>query len=162
VIWKSIDENDAGIRSEGGRLVANLIKTLHRVNASALAEYLIELGGVTLLIQIITGYVLTSEASQARIHSESAVQFSELSSSRGQVFPIVQNEGIIALILLYSLSPKCLDRILEYTEPLLVAINCLLDTASLEQNSQKTIENITFMNICQLMLILSRNDGKHV
>ncbi|KAJ3082996.1 Rap1 GTPase-GDP dissociation stimulator 1, partial [Quaeritorhiza haematococci] len=61
LIWKATGDNDTGIRNEGGRAVANLIRTCSGANAPAFMKRIIDANGIPPLIQIITGALITRQ-----------------------------------------------------------------------------------------------------
>lgn len=112
LVWKSTGENDTGIRNEGGRVVVNLIRAIHRTNgtnclisATKFLSMIFDLNAITLVVQIVTGALLIKASQKSDTPSASndddshEVHFNA-PPSMGQVFPLVQNEGIVSLALL--------------------------------------------------------------
>ena len=163
VIWNSTGENDTGIRNEGGRIIANLIKTCHRTHAPQLTEALLESGSITLLIQIISGAVLTVEDAET-LDDEHAHYSAPVGMD--QVFPIVQNEGLVAVTLLCSLCPAALPRIVEFHKHLIHSFKLLLKStdgpgaAFMAPPKDEDMSAISKLNVCQLLLVLCEGSGK--
>ncbi|KAI8822699.1 armadillo-type protein [Fimicolochytrium jonesii] len=121
LIWNATGDNDTGIRNEGGRLLVNLVRAIHRAGPSPLLNTLIKARCIVPLIQIVTGALLTkaraSEAESGPSNTEEEddhhVHF-DATPVEGQVFPMVQNEGVVALILLADASPDSITAISKY------------------------------------------------
>ncbi|KAJ3241821.1 Rap1 GTPase-GDP dissociation stimulator 1, partial [Chytriomyces hyalinus] len=70
-IWKSTGDNLSGIRNEGGRVVANLIRSAHLAGAPLLVKAILVGNGIPPLVQIVTGALLTRPADEPREGAES-------------------------------------------------------------------------------------------
>ncbi|KAJ3130471.1 hypothetical protein HK098_000036 [Nowakowskiella sp. JEL0407] len=124
-IWKSTGENDIVLRNEGGRVIVNMVRVCgHQREANHLLNALIDFNVVTPLVQIVTGALLTrsndSESPEesappnhGQEETEHHVHFDAVPLD-GQFFPIVQNEGIVALIMLLNFKPELVSRVTRY------------------------------------------------
>ncbi|KAH6578663.1 hypothetical protein BASA61_000128 [Batrachochytrium salamandrivorans] len=118
LIWKATDDNDTGIRNEGGRVITNIVRAIHRSKATQFLNILFDLNCITPLVQIVTGAMLTkpiqpSETGDAEFVGDHHVHFDAL-PIEGQVFPLVQNEGLVALTLICSLYPAATSKIVRF------------------------------------------------
>ncbi|KAI9001873.1 hypothetical protein BC832DRAFT_122634 [Gaertneriomyces semiglobifer] len=127
LIWNATGDNDTGIRYEGGRLISHLVRGC--VSSSALIRSLIDANIVPPLVQIVTGALLTkvrsdvSDDSDELSEDEHHVHFDALPTSR--VFPQVQNEGVVALVMLCKVCPDVVGRVARY-EALVGALTSIL------------------------------------
>ncbi|ORY51791.1 hypothetical protein BCR33DRAFT_711986 [Rhizoclosmatium globosum] len=118
-IWKATGDNLTNVRNEGGRVIVNLVRTSHLAGAPQLINVVVQSSGITPLIQIVTGALLTrvnedqkpTDGSQNELHHH--VHFDAVPSD-GQVFPVVQNEGLVALILMANAVPTSIPIITKY------------------------------------------------
>lgn len=98
-IWKAVEDNDTGIRSEGGRCIANLVRVCHQARAHAFIKVVIQARAVPILVQIVTGAILTTDDASQGDDGDRAVHFDAV-SNEANVFPIVLNEGVVALMIM--------------------------------------------------------------
>lgn len=168
VIWNATGENDAGVRNEGGRISVNLLRSLQRYNAPQLSRILLENGSITLIVQIVTGSLLTQPLGDKIADSEpfgDENAFFDAPVGFEQVFPIVQNEGLVFLALFCALCPEAIPRIARFQKHLLHAFKPLLvvekkPSSRLSPDAvTDDIGSITRVNVCQLLLILSQHSG---
>eukprot|EP00842_Homolaphlyctis_polyrhiza_P000667 jgi/Hompol1/1600/HPOL_004796-RA len=123
LIWKATGDSDTGTRNEGGRVIVNIVRTLSRSKATQFLNILFDLSCITPIVQIITGAVLTKNVQQSPSNEtmseleEHHVHF-DAQPSEKQVFPMVQNEGLVALTLLCSMDQTAASRIVRYTSSL--------------------------------------------
>jgi hypothetical protein len=63
---------------------------------------LLDLNAITLIVQIVTGALLIKSAPKSELQKEDETHEVHFNApaSMGQVFPLVQNEGIVSLALL--------------------------------------------------------------
>ncbi|TPX57100.1 hypothetical protein PhCBS80983_g04062 [Powellomyces hirtus] len=121
LMWTATGDNDTGTRNEGGRLIVNLVRACHRGRATQLMRTIVDAQGIVLLIQIVTGALLTrprttpmdAQTGAETSEEEHHVHFDAL-PVEGQVFPMVQNEGIIALVLVTDAIPESVAIITRY------------------------------------------------
>ncbi|KAI9207738.1 armadillo-type protein [Polychytrium aggregatum] len=121
LIWRSTNDSESGIRNEGGRMIGNIIRAIHTENALALMKCVVDANCIPPLIQIITGALLTKKV-ESTIDSlddeERHVHFDALPLET-QVYHIVQNEGLVAMILLCDAYPPALSIVVQYHSSLL-------------------------------------------
>jgi hypothetical protein len=168
VIWNATGENDLGIRNEGGRINVSLVKTFHRKNAPQFAQLLLDSGAVTLMVQIVTGSLLSQSPGDSgllEIDEESQVKF-DAPIGMEQVFLIVQNEGLVALAMLCALCPSAMKRTALFRKHLIYTFKNLLADEKERKQLKSTAElkdeellSLTRLNVCQLLLILCKTDG---
>ncbi|KAJ3180654.1 Rap1 GTPase-GDP dissociation stimulator 1 [Geranomyces variabilis] len=119
LMWTATGDNDTGTRNEGGRLIVNLVRACHRGRALPLLKNIVDAQGIVLLLQIVTGALLTRARTDADGHAvgggedEHHVHFDAL-PIEGQVFPVVQNEGVVALVLITDAVPGAIKSIAAY------------------------------------------------
>ncbi|KAJ3163055.1 hypothetical protein HDU86_002224 [Geranomyces michiganensis] len=119
LMWTATGDNDTGTRNEGGRLIVNLVRACHRGRALPLLKNIVDAQGIVLLVQIVTGALLTrarTDADGDRVgagEDEHHVHFDAL-PIEGQVFPVVQNEGVVALVLITDAVPGAIKAITAY------------------------------------------------
>ncbi|KAJ3225596.1 hypothetical protein HK099_006536 [Clydaea vesicula] len=138
LVWKAVEDNDSGIRNEGGRCISNLVRCCHYSKVPKLVNYIIEAKGVPPLIQIVTGAILTKQKTLNTVsHSnisladvprlsvgeniDNHVHFDALPVETA-VFPNVQNEGIVALILMCSANPHVAFNIIKFYSSLIPTV----------------------------------------
>ncbi|KAH9246622.1 hypothetical protein BASA81_015816 [Batrachochytrium salamandrivorans] len=97
LIWKATDDNDTGIRNEGGRVITNIVRAIHRSKATQFLNILFDLNCITPLVQIVTGAMLTKP-----------IQPSEAGDAE------LLNEGLVALTLICSLYPAATSKIVRF------------------------------------------------
>ncbi|KAJ3028135.1 UNVERIFIED_CONTAM: Rap1 GTPase-GDP dissociation stimulator 1 [Siphonaria sp. JEL0065] len=137
-IWKATGDNLTGVRNEGGRVIVNLVRTCHLAGAPHLIKIILEANGITPLVQIVTGALLTrvnddqgQTGSQVELNHH--VHFDAVPSD-GQVFPVVQNEGLVALILMANALSTSIPIITKYHTSLIpVAKRILLSGLPMEK-----------------------------
>nr|KAJ3419462.1 hypothetical protein HK105_006932 [Polyrhizophydium stewartii] len=119
LIWRATGDNDTGIRNEGGRVLANIVRAINRTKAVQFLPLFFDLNCIAPLVQIVTGALLTKTAQSADdggdmdMEDEHHVHFDALPSET-QVFPLVQNEGLVSLTLICTLSPPATSKIVRY------------------------------------------------
>ncbi|TPX39303.1 hypothetical protein SeMB42_g06383 [Synchytrium endobioticum] len=139
LIWKATGDNDTGIRNEGGRVVVNLVRSAHRAKAPQFIKAIVDTNGIPPLIQILTGALLTRDTPPVAVSEDSReeevhVTFDAL-PSQDQVFPLVQNEGLVALSLMASNVSSCIPMITKYSASLIPTLIRIL------QNGLSEFEN---------------------
>ncbi|KAI8843942.1 armadillo-type protein [Chytriomyces cf. hyalinus JEL632] len=142
-IWKSTGDNLSGIRNEGGRVVANLIRSAHLAGAPLLVKAILNGNGIPPLVQIVTGALLTRPADEPREGAENEesshhVHFDAVPSD-GQVFPVVQNEGLIALILMSNAAAEAIPVIAKYHASLVPVAKRILMSGLPEENADEGV-----------------------
>ncbi|KAJ3156493.1 Rap1 GTPase-GDP dissociation stimulator 1 [Geranomyces variabilis] len=119
LMWTATGDNDTGTRNEGGRLIVHLVRACHRGRALPLLKNIVDAQGIVLLLQVVTGALLTRARTDADGHAvgggddEHHVHFDAL-PIEGQVFPVVQNEGVVALVLITDAVPGAIKSITAY------------------------------------------------
>ncbi|KAI8898642.1 armadillo-type protein [Globomyces pollinis-pini] len=103
LVWNVNDDHDGGIRTEGGRVIVNIIKAIHKRKALQFLPLLFSLNSITLVLQTLTGAVLTRSTTSpvTDFDSDNQVHF-DAEPEAARVFPTIQNESIVALTLLCS------------------------------------------------------------
>lgn len=102
LVWNASRDDSGGIRNEGGRLIINLIKIIHRTKATEYIKTIMNLNSITLVVQTLTGAFLTKQLTQLEdLFVDHHVHF-DAPAEGSKVFPQVQNESIVALTLLVS------------------------------------------------------------
>ena len=118
-------------------------------------------GCVTLLLQIVTGFILSSPPP----HQMSLIDFSldiyvDFNPVRAfQTFPVVQNEGIVALVLLCSLCEEVLSIVARYVIPLVHFFKSVFTQADAAGSEYSTLDSITALNASHLLLMLCQGNG---
>ncbi|KAI9331968.1 armadillo-type protein [Obelidium mucronatum] len=143
-IWKATGDNMTGVRNEGGRVIVNLVRTCHLAGAPHLIKVILDANGITPLVQIVTGALLTrvnedqdQSGSQPELHHH--VHFDAVPSD-GQVFPVVQNEGLVALILTANALSTSIPIITKYHTSLIpVAKKILLSGLPPQEQSTEVV-----------------------
>ncbi|KAL5034970.1 hypothetical protein BDV3_004459 [Batrachochytrium dendrobatidis] len=123
LIWKATADNDTGIRNEGGRVITNLVRAIHRTKATQFLNILFDFNCIIPLVQIVTGATLTkpnqaSPTGDTEFVEDHHVRFDAL-PIEGQVFPMIQNEGIVALTLICSMHPASTSKIIRFNASLI-------------------------------------------
>ncbi|KAI9347942.1 armadillo-type protein [Zopfochytrium polystomum] len=131
-IWKSTGDNLAGVRSEGSRVIVNLVRTAHLSHAPQFIETIVQANSIAPLIQIVTGALLTrsraaEDGQDDGSDNQHHVHFDAL-PAESQVFPVVQNEGLIALILIANAHPQAIPTITKYHSSLLPTAKTILES----------------------------------
>lgn len=174
------------IRNEGGRFISNIVRTLHYEKFPTLLQIIIDNNGVVLLLQIITGATLTREAetmlalNDGRFVDNTNVGANNVES---RVFPVVQNEGIVAsillcagkrtcgLLILFSFiiaHPNVAHQIVRYSVSLLHSLLLIIknghDSSTIATNitvitSDNEYPDQIKVNACLLLETLSRADA---
>lgn len=163
--WCSIDEADSNIRNETGRVNANLIKLFHKHSIPNLGKLLLNYGCVPLLVQIVTGFILSVPPPHDMTRRDFIDEaYVDLQPHRiFQTFPVVQNEGIVALVLLCSLCEETLQIIARYHIPLVAFFKSILLRTDAQgsdaTNEPSTLDSITTLNASHLLLILCQGNG---
>ncbi|KAJ3098190.1 hypothetical protein HDU97_004199 [Phlyctochytrium planicorne] len=174
LVFKAIGDNQAGIRNEGARAIVNLVRTCHLAGAPHLIKVIVQSNGIVPLIQIVTGALLTKPRSNlSEDHNPSSpadhhVHFDAL-PSEGQVYSLVQNEGLVALILISNAYPEAIPEITRYHSSLIpTAITILKSNVpgayeqdTEEQSQEKRLEysDAVKVNVCLLLGALVTVDG---
>ncbi|KAJ3301884.1 hypothetical protein HDV03_000251 [Kappamyces sp. JEL0829] len=173
LIWTASKDNDGGVRNEGGRLIVHLVKCIHRskgrppdlTTALDHLHLLSELNALTLIIQILTGAHLTKSGSGSTgPDTDHHVQF-DAPPETTRVFPLVQNESIVALTLLCSLHRPTASKILKFSAVVPTLLSILstplqdaaakVDSSLEDMQAKKPIHSIqTMMNACLLLRYL--------
>jgi len=125
LIARSTSENDTHVRNEGARVIVNLVKSLWKKKEEYLLLYIIKNGGVSCLLSLILGIpILKSKDEMNENENDESddgrgVRFDQVPTAP-QIFPILQNEGILALILLFNVHEKDTMEVVKKNENLLV------------------------------------------
>jgi len=125
LLSRSTSENDTHVRNEGSRVIVNLVKSLWKRKEEYLLKYIINHSGVSCLLSLILGVpILKSKDSMNENENEESddgrgVRFDQVPTSP-QIFPILQNEGILALILLFNTHEKETLELVKKNENVLV------------------------------------------
>jgi hypothetical protein len=165
--WCSIDEADGNIRNEAGRVNVNLVKLIHKNSIPNLGRLLLKYGCVPLVVQIVTSYIVSiPPPDQMTSNDFLDEKYVDLNPNRTfQTFPVVQNEGIVALVLLCSLCDEAIQVIARYHVPLVAFLKSILMRTEAEGSSRKkessTIDSITILNASHLLLILCQGSGNY-
>ncbi|KNC97857.1 uncharacterized protein SPPG_06853 [Spizellomyces punctatus DAOM BR117] len=168
LVWTATGDNDTGIRNEGGRLLVNLIRACHRGRAPHLLKTIVDANAIPPLIQIITGALLTrsrtsSDEGTDVPEDEHHVHFDAM-PLEGQVFPMVQNEGIVALILVADAYPEAIPRITRYSASLIPTLIDILRSGIQGIETAKDAQEYEYAdeakaNVCVLLQsLISRDD----
>ncbi|TPX71475.1 hypothetical protein SpCBS45565_g01105 [Spizellomyces sp. 'palustris'] len=168
LVWTATGDNDTGIRNEGGRLLVNLIRACHRGRAPHLLKTIVDANAIPPLIQIITGALLTrsrtsSDEGTDVPEDEHHVHFDAM-PLEGQVFPMVQNEGIVALILVADAYPEAIPRITRYSTSLIPTLIDILRSGIQGIETAKDAQEYEYAdeakaNVCVLLQsLISRDD----
>ncbi|KAJ3055918.1 Rap1 GTPase-GDP dissociation stimulator 1 [Rhizophlyctis rosea] len=168
LIWNATGDNDMGIRNEGGRFIVNVVRLAHRVKALQYTRKLIDSNIIPPLLQIVTGALLTKNRNVAadgaiQEDDEHHVHF-DATPMEGQVFPLVQNEGIVALILICNAFPDAIPRITRYyasLTPTLIQIlrNGLADEEKAAHEVAHEYADEAKVNVCILARALIQGDA---
>ncbi|KAJ3038533.1 Rap1 GTPase-GDP dissociation stimulator 1 [Rhizophlyctis rosea] len=170
LIWNATGDNDTGIRNEGGRVIVNIIRAAHRARALQFTKRLIDSNIIPPLLQIITGALLTKSLPAAGSpvadnDSEHHVHF-DATPVEGQVFPLVQNEGIVALILICNAFPEAIPRITRYHTSLTPTVVQILQSGLPDED--KAAHEVAHeyadeakVNVCILARALIQGDSKY-
>ncbi|KAJ3271114.1 hypothetical protein HDV01_007051 [Terramyces sp. JEL0728] len=160
LIWNISDDTDGGIRTEGGRLIVNVVRAINRTKAEQFVANVVQLNSTAPLIQILTGAVVTRNSSDSPVNeshdADHHVHF-DAAPEASKVFPMVQNESLVALTILCSMNATCAQRIIRYTQsvtPTLVHILTSTETRDEDQSRIYPIE--TKMNVCLLLKYLAK------
>ncbi|TPX38360.1 hypothetical protein SmJEL517_g00347 [Synchytrium microbalum] len=132
LIWRATGDSDTGIRNEGGRVIVNLTRSSHRARAPQFIKAIVDSNGIPPLIQILTGALLTRDLppdamSEDSTDEEVHVHFDALPSA-DQVFPLVQNEGLVALSLIATSVPSSIPIITKYSASLIPTLIRILQS----------------------------------
>jgi len=124
LISRSTSENDTHVRNEGSRVIVNLIKSLWKKKEEYLLLYIIENSGVSCLLSLIIGVPILKNKDEMNENEndeteDSRVRFDQV-PTQPQIFPILQNEGILALILLINSHEKQTIEFVKKNEEVLV------------------------------------------
>ncbi|KAI9104575.1 armadillo-type protein [Phlyctochytrium arcticum] len=164
LIWSATGDNDTGIRNEGGRLLVNLVRAAHRSKAIPFLKFIVDSNALPPLVQIITGALLTKprEVDSQSADDEHHVHFDAV-PVEGQVFPMVQNEGILSLILIHEYYPEAVPKITRFASSLLVTLVDILKSGTklaeeTSESQQRTYADETKSNICILLRCLINAD----
>jgi hypothetical protein len=163
--WCSIDEADGNIRNEAGRVNANLLKLIHKHSIPNLGRLLVKYGCVPLLVQIVTGYIVSIPPLHQMVPRDLLEEkYVDLKPDRTfQTFPVVQNEGIVALVLLCSLCQEALDVIAVHQVALVAFLKSILlrteADGSVPIKESSKIDSITILNASHLLLMLCQGNG---
>ncbi|KAI8853107.1 hypothetical protein BC829DRAFT_20753 [Chytridium lagenaria] len=180
LVWKANGDNQAGIRNEGARAVVNLVRTCHLAGAPHMVKILVEANGIVPLIQIVTGALLTKPRSNnaddddnsTSPTSEHHVHFDAL-PSEGQVYSLVQNEGLVALILICNACPDAIPQITRYHSSLIPTAVTILrsnvpgtdEPEAMDQSDNNVFDkkleysDAVKVNVCLLLGTLVTVDG---
>lgn len=106
LISRSTSENDTHVRNEGSRVIVNLVKSLWKKKEEFLLLYIIKNSGVSCLLSLIIGVPILKSKDEMNDNEnneneDGRVRFDQV-PTQPQIFPILQNEGILALILLIN------------------------------------------------------------
>ncbi|ORX54710.1 hypothetical protein BCR36DRAFT_581596 [Piromyces finnis] len=125
LIARSTSENDTHVRNEGARVIVNLVKSLWKKKEMFLLSYIINNSGVSCLLSLILGIPILkskdeiNENENDEAEDSHGVRFDQVPTAP-QIFPILQNEGILALILLLNVHEEETMQLIKKNENLLV------------------------------------------
>ncbi|KAJ3105663.1 Rap1 GTPase-GDP dissociation stimulator 1 [Phlyctochytrium bullatum] len=170
--WQATGDNQAGVRNEGARVVVNLVRTCHLCQAPFLIRAIVDVNGIVPLMQIVTGALLTrprnndESGGDGDASDEHHVHFDAL-PSEGQVYPLVQNEGLVALILIANACPEAIPDIIRYHASLVpTAVTILKSNLPTEQVDEgaRTERKLDYsdaikVNVCLLLGALVVGDA---
>lgn len=118
---------------------------------------LLDINAVTLIVQIITGALLMKTAPAQKLDTDNISSSNSSSplkgmiedvthevhfnapASMGQVFPVVQNEGIVALALLCSMNSQVISRITKFSTSIITTFISILSSS---ERSEKLVNDI--------------------
>ncbi|KAJ3310231.1 Rap1 GTPase-GDP dissociation stimulator 1 [Boothiomyces sp. JEL0838] len=160
LIWNISDDTDGGIRTEGGRLIVNVIRAINRTKAEQFIPNIVQLNSIAPLIQILTGAVVTRNSSESPAHeshdADHHVHF-DAAPEASKVFPMVQNEALVAITILCSISPPCAQRITRYSQSVTPTLEQILASTETKEEDESRIYPIeTKMNVCLLLRYLAK------
>ncbi|KAJ3411499.1 hypothetical protein HDV05_002107 [Chytridiales sp. JEL 0842] len=181
-IWRATGDNLAGIRNEGGRVIVNLVRTSHLCGAPHLIKTIVDANGITPLIQIVTGALLTKQKpslesgeepnnenlpipheSSESLDTDHHVHFDAV-PLEGQVYPLVQNEGLVALVLIANAVPGAISMITRYHTSLIPTAKSVLGSGMKDEEEggegKVVYADPVKINVCLLMGTLADADGK--
>ena len=158
LVWKDSKENDGGVRNEGGRLIVALIKYIHESATYHHIPKLFELGAITLVVQSLTGAFLTNQETEfgscENVFDHHAHFDAQPKTSK--VFPLVQNQSLVALGLLVNMEPKTAAVLLRYSVSVFPTILDILNEGH-EGENEYSME--IKANALILLKFLILNDG---
>ncbi|KAJ1340485.1 hypothetical protein BSLG_004932 [Batrachochytrium salamandrivorans] len=136
LIWKATDDNDTGIRNEGGRVITNIVRAIHRSKATQFLNILFDLNCITPLVQIVTGAMLTkpiqpSEAGDAEFVGDHHVHFDAL-PIEGKLYPAATSK----IVRFYASLTPTLFHILKSDVPCLNVSSSSLDESVLQSTDR--------------------------
>lgn len=111
LIARSTSENDTHVRNEGSRVIVNVVKSLWKKKEEFLLLHILKNSGVSCLLSLILGVPILkskddmNENENDEVDDGRGVRFDQVPTAP-QIFPILQNEGILALILLFNVHEK--------------------------------------------------------
>ena len=151
--------------------------------ALQLLSIVLDFKSITLLVQIVTGALLTKLiplSATGKAIDDDLVHFDAV-AAESQVFPMVQNEGLVALSLICAMNPASSSKIAQYESSLIPAMTNILthgtdivspfappkvtvDKQSASPQIGSTVEHTYSIqmktNVCLLFNFLLTNDGK--
>ena len=158
LVWRDSKENDGSVRNEGGRLIIRLIKFIYNAKAVQYLPRLFELRAITLVLQSLTGAFLTNQDisfGSTENFFDHHVHF-DAPPKMTKVFPIVQNESLVALGLLASMEPLTINVLLRYSVSIFPTLLDILKDAP-EGDDGYSLE--TKANALILLRFLISGDG---
>jgi len=149
LIARSNSENDTHVRNEGSRVIVNLVKSLWKKKEEFLLLHIINNGGISCLLSLILGVpILKSKddmnENENEVHDDSrgGVRFDQVPTAP-QIFPILQNEGILALILLFNSHEKeTLELVKKNDEILIPQILDIIKLPSAKRRGSSSAVNL--------------------
>ncbi|KAJ2997127.1 hypothetical protein HDV02_005868 [Globomyces sp. JEL0801] len=155
LVWNVNDDHDGGIRTEGGRVIVNIIKAIHKRKALQFIPLLFSLNSITLVLQTLTGAVLTRSTTSpvTDFDSDNQVHF-DAEPEAARVFPTIQNESIVALTLLCSMDPQGVARIIRHRAVISVLIRILSPSTSESTADDRAYSIQMKTNVCLLLKFL--------
>jgi len=157
-LWKAVDDNDTGIRSEGGRCIANMVRCCHHANAPGFIKIILEAKGVPLLVQIVTGATLTLHAT-SQDFSDRVVHLDAV-PNEANVFPIVLNEGVVSLMLMCTVFPETAYEIVRFEASLLPTLIRVIKSEDERSEPGQIYADEIKANVCLLLECLCRADAE--
>lgn len=146
LLARSTSDNDTHVRNEGSRVVVNLVKSCWKRKEESLLLYIINNGGISCLLSLILGVAILQSADSSTIitdngnnsESESHVRFDQVPTSP-QIFPILQNEGILALVLLFSThESETMNQVKKNEDVLIPQILEIMNSPSIKRRGSNT------------------------
>jgi hypothetical protein len=149
-------ENDGAVRNEAGRLVIQIIKVIYRTKAMQLVPLLFKTNAITLVVQALTGAFLM-DVNNYRTTSENSICVNvcfDAPAQQTKVFPIVQNESLVALTLLCTLKSETANVICDYHTSVIPSLKNILEYDFTETSTENPYSLESMANAAVLLKML--------